>query len=258
MKYLSKCYLVIIVVCIMSTSGYSISCEFKAGFEEEFPYHFTNDKGVVVGIDADILKEVFLSVGCKVIFLPRPWKRTLNDVQKGNLDIAIGAKYLDERAKFAYYSMRYKSIRHWLFTREGEYKEIDSIDSFLKVAKEPLGVVRGWGYPPEISNVINKSIHSEKVTKVNIFEQLPKMLDNYRLDAIIANPITLGNERKKVRLSHKFISKAQYGEKLYFLFSKKTVQPELVVKFNNALLKLINGERYQQILLKYSETNKIE
>lgn len=242
--------LVIIIFVVWNTEA-GFGCELKAGYEEEKPFHFSNEEGDVIGTDADILREALESVGCKLEFKERPWQRTLRGVKDGDLDIAIGAKYLDERAEFAYYSVPYKSIQHWLYTRAGEYMDVDSIESLLKGGKTKLGVMRGWGYPPGIASVLKDTTYSDSIIAVDLFEQLPKMLDRGRLDGIIATPESLKIEVAQKTFTHQFVSKARYEEQLHFLFSKKSVSPEIVVDFNAALLKLTHSGQQRQIFIKY-------
>ena len=58
------------------------NCQLVAGYEQDPPYHFQDEKGKVIGIDADILRSVLSDVGCQLVFELRPWKRTLFDVCK--------------------------------------------------------------------------------------------------------------------------------------------------------------------------------
>ncbi len=228
-------------------------CEFKIGYEDEAPYHFLDKWGLVIGTDAELLREALIGQDCRPAFMVAPWKRTLNGVRDGELDIAMGAKFLDERARFAHYSVPYKSIRHHLFTREGEYAGVDSLESFLRAAKGKLGVVLGWGYPPEIARLINDKKYSHLIEKAPQFKLLPRMLDHGRLEGIIANLGTLREQVAREPFTHQFAPRAEYEEPLHFLFSKKTMRPEVVKKINNSIRTIINSGRRDQIFSKYTK-----
>lgn len=225
-------------------------CQLIAGYDQAKPFHFRNSKGVVVGFDADILREVLGSIGCQVVFKEIPWVRTLLYVEKGKIDIAIGASFKVKRTQWAYYSVPYKYINHWLYTRADKHIDVDSIDKFFN-NKLKLGVVIGWGYPIEIRNELDIPKYSSLVYKVPTFVQLPKMLNKDRLDGIVAIPEMLRTEIIQNNFSHKFSARAQYKEELHFIFSKNSVLPKLVAGFNNALYQFVYSGRRKKILLKY-------
>ncbi len=232
-----------------------MACELIAGYEDEKPYHFKNNQGVVVGTDADLLREVLQNMGCNILFKEVPWKRTLDGVKEGKIDIAIGAKYLDKRAKFAFYSPAYKKIRHWLYTRKGEYSEVKSIDSFFNKKNAKLGVMRGWGYPPMIANALNNKENAESIIQTNYLEQLPKILDAGRCDGIIFTPETLENQIRNQKFNHDFTPIVHYEEELHFLFSKENVSADVVAEFNASLIKLV-VQGYQNKIFEKYKTNQ--
>lgn len=252
MKRYGYMLLVILIIIIMITAGkvnkvYNIT----AGYDEAVPYHYTNDTGIIVGSDADILREILSMINCTIEFKERPWPRTLLAVKSGQLDIAIGAKYTDERAEYAYYSAPYKTIQHWLYTLDNTHEDVKSLETFLKKGKRTLGVVTGWGYPPEIAAYINNDSYKDSIEYVGTFEQLPKMLAAGRLDGIIANPENLAATIAHDKIAKKFVARARYEEQLHFLFSKKSVKPEIVQEFNAVLFKYFNEGRLKGILKKY-------
>jgi polar amino acid transport system substrate-binding protein len=223
----------------------SFACELTTGYDNAKPFHYLNEDNVVVGTDADILREAMRIAECKISFLELPWIRTLQQVENGSVDIAIGAKATKERALFAHYSAPYKSIEHNLYTAKGKHGEVQSIEAFLDNNDRTLGVVIGWGYPPEIAQAINAISNVHKVSK---FEQLPKMLELGRIDGMIATPKTLTQLYNPKEISNKFAVRARYQEKLHFLFSKKSVNKSFVDTFNKGLILLANNGRVDQTM----------
>ena len=129
----------------------SISCDLAVGYDESIPFHYSNEQGQIVGSDTDILREAMLPVACDLTFLELPWTRTMLGVEQGTVDVAIGAKHTKERAVFAYYSVPYKIIQHWLYTMADQHKDVDSLSDFFLKGKQ-LGIVRGVGLSPRDSN----------------------------------------------------------------------------------------------------------
>ena len=231
----------------------AISCEFKVGYDESNPFHYSDEQGLVVGSDADILREATLPVACDLAFVKLPWSRTLSGVEQGTVDIAIGAKHTKERAAFAYYSVPYKVIQHWFYTMADQHEDVDSLSGFFLKGKQ-LGIVRGWGYPPEIAIQINNQKNKNNIVEVNTFEQLPEMLERGRIDGMIASPSNLKNYTDKTKAIDLFVVRARYQEPLHFLFSKKSAPRDVVLDFNKELSTLLNKGRVEAIIESYLQS----
>ena len=108
-------------------------------------------------------------------------------LKNGNLDIAIGAKFTSKRAKFAYYSTSYKSIRHYIYVKAEHVKTWPAFRSFLQEGNY-LGAMLGWGYPPGIARLIESEQYIAQIRRVSKQEQLTQLLFSNRVDAIIMNP----------------------------------------------------------------------
>lgn len=239
--------LVHLVALLLLATVTTHACEFVVGYDEAPPFHYSDTNGKIIGTDADILRESMASTGCSLTFKELPWSRTLAGVENGSVSIAIGAKYTDERAKFALYSTPYKTIQHWLYTQAGQHDEIDSLAAFLGTGERVLGVVLGWGYPPEIAKLINDKKFKERVTFVTSFELLPKMLAMGRVDGIIAIPESLKKVIKTEQITTSFVDRAHYQEPLHYLFSRESVKPAVVIAFNEGFFKLTSEGRVGEI-----------
>lgn len=237
----------LLVLIVAVTSGIGAE-SYTAGYEDEKPFHFKDSTGTIVGTDAEILREALKRTGSSVLFKKVPWTRTLMSVKEGNLAIAIGAKFTEERNRFAFYSKSYKGINHWLYTKNEQHKEITSLEQLVKQQPCRVGIVRGWGYPPEIAKLINDPQYKKRFNTVNSFAQLPEMLREGRLDGIIATPAML---RETITYHSDFDVRAKYSEKLHFLFSRKLFTKEFIMKFNGALNELHEEGYIKEVMEKY-------
>ncbi len=221
------------------------ACEMRIGYENEPPFHFRNADDLVIGTDADLVRNTLAAFGCKASFIEHPWPRTLVSIEEGSLDMAMGASFKANRAEWAYYSIPYKFIEHNLFTNTDKTQQVSGVEDFLSSGNR-LGVVNGWAYPVEIRDLVENPVYSDVVVKVTGFEKLPMMLERSHVEGIIANPKTLQALLEDMESGHKFSSRASYQEELHFLFSKKTAKPQMILDFNNTLYRLIyNGTRYR-------------
>ena len=242
-----------LIVCVFlpleSYSQVNGRCELVAGYDRVEPFHFPKD-GKIVGIDAEILNQGAKKIGCAVTYKELPWARTLSLLERGEIDVAIGASFKESRAKWAYYSVPYKFIDHWLYTRIDKHQQVVSIEGFFE-NQLSLGAVIGWGYPVEVSQALAKKSNANNISRVSTFEQLPKMLRRGRVDGIIASPTAL--EKEIGKNINKFASRAQYKEELHFMFSKQSVASDVVARFNNAIYEIIYSGDRKEIFNKYQK-----
>ncbi len=227
-------------------------CKLVAGFDNTAPFHYLNTQNEVVGRDADILRAIAREIDCEIHFQELPWSRTLSYVEQGKVDIAIGAGFKESRAQWGYYSSPYKFIDHRLYTKKQHHVDVDSLEQFF-ANKLKLGTMLGWGYPPEVRLILEKPEFKQQVIPVSQFPSLIKMLKADRVDGIMAIPDHLKRELYGHPDLALFRARAHYQEALHFIFSKKSVSPELVARFNNALFKFDTTDQRKQILDKYPE-----
>lgn len=232
-------YLFILCVLVIE-SVFTEDTKLIAGYDIAKPFHYL-ENGKLIGIDIEILESVIDKTGYTIEYIELPWARTLLNVEKGQVDIAIGAGFNESRTQWGYYSLPYKHINHWLYTKKEHFDHITSIDDFLNSGLI-LGIIIGWGYPIEIKLEISKELYKDQLVKGKNIEQLLKLLELGRIDGLIAIP---------EMLDQPLVPRAKYKEDLYFIFSKSSVKPDYVAEFNNALLILINSGKRNEIMTKY-------
>ena len=152
----------IVLFAIISWNGSAVfaqeKCRMAAGFGIEAPYHFPNEQGKIIGIDADILRIVLADLGCALVYRERPWKRTLVQIKDGDLDVTLGASFKEERAKFAHYSVPYRGQPHVLFEDKAPGSGAATLVAFLKSGRS-LGVVLGWHYTNKIRALLDDPVY---------------------------------------------------------------------------------------------------
>jgi len=221
-------------------------CELVVAWNHDPPFHWRNENGELVGTDLKILKDILAKINCRAKFLEIPWSRTLSGLENGTIDIAIGAKYLQQRARFAYYSPSYKSIDHFIYVRALENNSWPNLESYLENGHKIGGII-GWGYPGGISHVIESDKYLDKIIRVANTQQLFQMIKRGRIDAMIMNPQTI-RELDGADYVKRYKPVFKFYEKLHFLLSKKTVDSHIVAKFSNALLDMENDNSIATIL----------
>jgi len=210
------------------------SCRIVAGYEHDPPYHYQDEQGIVIGIDADIFRIVLDDLGCKLVFETSPWKRTLANVRTGALDATLGASFKDERAKWAHYSIPYRGQPHVVFENKVPGTNVASLSNYLKDGHS-VGVVLGWHYTDKIRKLIDDPAYRPLIEVAPDIEALVRMHDRGRFEGFLANPSTVANRMGKQRLNETYRMIKADIDILHFLFSKATVDAGLVSQFNERL-----------------------
>jgi polar amino acid transport system substrate-binding protein len=209
-------------------------CRIVAGYEQDPPYHYQDEQGKVIGIDADILRIVLNDVGCQLVFAISPWKRTLSGVRTGKLDTAPGASFKDERAKWAHYSIPYRGQPHVVFENRLPGTNATSLSGYLRDG-HTVGVVLGWHYTDKIRKLIDDPAYRPLVEVAPDFETVIRMHGRGRFEGFLANPSSVANTMGKQRLNETYRMINADIDILHFLFSKVTVDADLVSQFNERL-----------------------
>ena len=96
------------------------SSPLRVGFDDWPPYHYYQQEGArreLRGFAVDYLNAVSNRLGCRLVYVERPWKRGLHDLERGRLDIVMEAYFADERARYAWFSIPYNPGRTSLWVR---------------------------------------------------------------------------------------------------------------------------------------------
>ena len=253
-------------VSIPSEDGYQCSEEDSkdiliGGWYLLEPYQFscvTSSGNKVTGMDIDIVKAVSDSVGVTVKLEEVSWKQHQLDLEKGVRDIAFGATYTEERAKFANFSVPYRFEENSLFTQKkgGKRLEFDDVPEFLaqiRLVNYRLGVTNGFIYADSrINDFIQDDINSDIIFKVSsdadsLASLLKGEIDGFLSDRIVGADLVISNKAE-----HK-VSEEHLGIKtpIHFMFSKKTVPIELVDKFNESIKTYVMSSDYKETVKQY-------
>lgn len=225
------------------------------------PYQFsriTPSSNKITGMDIDIVKSIANVVGVNIKLEEVGWKQHQQDIEKGTRDIAFGATYTEERAKYAHFSVPYRFEENSLFTRRkgGKALEFDNIREFLaqvRLLNYRLGVTNGFIYADSrINDFIQDNINSDIIFKSsndaeNITALLKGDIDGFLSDRIVGASLVISN-----KVENK-ITEQRLGIKtpIHFMFSKNTVPMELVDRFNDVIKTFVMGTEYKEIVKQY-------
>lgn len=225
------------------------------------PYQFykvTPNVYKLTGMDIELLKAIAAKVGVGIKYSEVPWDVHQADLKVGKRDIASGATYSEERAKFAHFSVPYRFEENSLFVLKNSDKKINfsSIPEYiaqLRLQNFRLGVIKGFIYSdPQINEFIKDEENSDIIFKYdNDTESLQALLDD-KIDGFMSDRITGAAVSFNALVSYKINEiPLKIKTPIHLMFSKKTIPLDLVDKFNNEIKKLITSQEYKKIVKIY-------
>lgn len=231
------------------------------GWYQWDPYQYTTTVDgfeTFTGLDIQLSKTIAAKADATITFESVPWQQHILDIKNGKRDIAAGATYTAERAEFAYFSEPYRYEENSLFVprdKISNYKFTSIAELLSTISKNNmrLGITEGFIYAdPKLNEWIAEPRNKQYIISAqNDFENLESLLEG-RINFFIADKIVgattiwrmnAGKEVAEINLNLK--------APIHFMFSKKTISPQFVDKFNLAIKEVKNSDSYTRIVSGY-------
>ncbi|MFE8070383.1 transporter substrate-binding domain-containing protein [Marinobacteraceae bacterium S3BR75-40.1] len=216
-------------------------------------YH---QKGLVVGLAADLIREAVKRTGHTAQIKIRPWKRVLLEVSQGMADAAFNAGRSAEREEWGLFSEEMLvEERYVLFSKQhlNLPADLSGIENLV------LGKQLGYFYGERFMQVLAESRFKNVQTKLTITQCL-ELLMAERTDVFVGDWMpTLYYLRKMEASDHVFPVRQRGSDEplvvsvspTFVVFSRKTVTPEYVREFDRALRAMKADGTYAAIVRSY-------
>jgi branched-chain amino acid transport system substrate-binding protein len=233
----------------------------RGGWFLRDPFMFTKTERqhtILTGLDIELFRTFTERAGYRVSMDHVDWKHHLYDLQTGMRDVAVGVRYTEETAEYAYYSVPYREEKDVLYlpadqARHYAFDDAEAMVSMFAAQQFRLGVVDGHQYAVEVINrYIADSANSHLIHKVrddyqNFRNLEDGLIDGFLIDRISGATIaSKGGWRDRVE-EYPLV----FSTDLHLVFSKTTVSPETVAEFNRAILAVKNTGQYRQTVHTY-------
>ncbi|WP_163835171.1 substrate-binding periplasmic protein [Spartinivicinus ruber] len=211
----------------------------------------------VTGFDIDLLKAIVEKAGCKLELINKKdlsWDTRLTMIKEGQLDIATGASWNNNRAEWAHYSFPYRNEYAGIYIRKSD-EDLFASKSLAQLLAGPftLGVTKGNTYGSKLDTLL--ASHKNKLHSVDNSSSFYQLIDQGKIDGFIGYPVTDIIQLIRKKLDDKFTLHYETVVKtgqVHYLLSKKTVSIDLINAFNSALVELRANGGYDKIVKKYS------
>lgn len=225
------------------------------------PYQFIDKSGaapVLTGLDVENTRAVAREAGYSVAYSYRPWQQHIAQMREGTADIAAGMTKTPEREAFLHFSRPYRQETNVLYVPAGQsaqlpFASVEAMVAHFRDTGFRLGVVQGFAYAdPAINAYIADPRNAERIVSVQSeYENLRNLVDG-RIDGLLADRLVAatsawrGGFRSRVE-EHPL----RLSVDIHFGFSKRTVPPEVVARFDEAITRLESSGEARRISASY-------
>jgi len=232
------------------------SCQFTMGFDVWEPYQYIGLGRKVQGLDIELVQMVAEKLECDIKYQQDSWGNLLSLLKVGKIDLVLGASITDERKTFSLFSEPYRSEEFQLYIRadeEHKHRQASVVDFVLEGNK--LGTIGEYYYGNELSNLMDdqkyaKLINPAFMGEINMARLLDGDIEGFLEDSFVGATLIRRKGLEKYITAHQ--AKISTGD-VYVMFSRASVKPELVAKFNKVLKSIKSNGDYDKLIYKYSQ-----
>jgi polar amino acid transport system substrate-binding protein len=230
-------------------------CTLRVGWEPYAPYTFAGADGEASGADIDLIKAIGDEIGCSIVPVQLPWARILKEVERGALDLSTSTSRTPERDQWALFSEPYRETEIAIYVRRGEIPRFDLHDlADVPAQRLRLGVIVDYYYGEALAEAASDPefvawLDGAPDYRTNIRKLVSGRIDGFLVEdvAVIEAELARMGLRERVERYPLRIP----GERLRFMFSRKTVEPEMVAQVDATVAKMRADGRLQAITAKY-------
>lgn len=226
------------------------------------PYQYidrSSDPFVLTGLDVELEKLILSQAGFSVDISDVSWKQHQEDMELGKRDVAMGAFYSPQRAKYSYFTESYRFEEDSFFVLKKnlfnhQYDDVKGFIDYVKQNNLVVGVTEGYLYA---SDELNQFIQDPKNAKYifkspNDLRKL-NLLMGHKIDGFLADRIAGSTVIWRQKLGHKVSEKRLQGAKapIYMLLSRKTISEADYNRINEAVKEIKKSNDYSRIVSWY-------
>ena len=223
----------------------------KVRFSADYlPFSYLQADGSLTGIDVEFIENLFRKIDCPISIVVMPFKRAVFELAAGDIDMMPFASITEERKSFAHFSAPYRNETVGLVFRKEDVDKYaltslqDVIDHGLVLGHEQ-SAYRGEFFKSFLANPASEP----HVFNVVSASEGIKMLSAGRIDAMVEMPAATLAMADKMGIGDRFAEHPLliWSDPVHFMYSKKTVSPELVQAVNAALKHATETDSYKKL-----------
>lgn len=209
------------------------------------PYQFLGAKGdrqTVTGIDVETFHEAARAAGLTVVFQQMPWEQALEAVALGEVDVVLAAFRTPGREAIGHFSQPLRRSEERLFLPDSLMPSASSLDELLQGVADQglrLAVIEGYELGDRFASFRDNPETADHVVLTSSLDESLDLIESGRVDGFIMDRL-VGHRALAQRGISGFESHGLpiHAAGVSSLFSRASVPPETVERFNAALEQL--------------------
>ena len=257
LKGMIRKYLLFILLAFSYSLSFSgVTRTLSVGWELWYPYQYHNTEQQLVGLDFEIFNAIIKQAKLNIEYTELPWKRHLQYIKSGKMDVAMGASKTSEREKFSYFTSSYRMETVKLFVLFGMSKQIP-ITSLKTLTSSDfmIGVESGYYYGKDYQQLIKNTEFQSHINDALDLEENIALLFKGHIDGFLADPVTVKAFADKYNLQNEFEQHPLdiYQTSIHIMLSKKATSIAMLKRFNDAITELNQSGEINKILLHWNK-----
>lgn len=218
--------------------------------DEWYPYYYSKGDSLS-GLDIKLTKAIFRNAKIPYTIRKVPSVRAQQNIQFGKSDFLSGASFTEERNRFAYFSIPYRSEEIAILVKRGN-RERYAIHSLKEIIEKNIyiGAERGAWYGDEYGTLIEDTLFQKQLKlNANLKDRI-QMLQLNRVQMVIDDKNALLSSAAALNLkdSVELLEYRPYSDSVRFMFSRKSVPAELVHKISGSIETLKSDSTLRNII----------
>lgn len=218
--------------------AFASACELRMTWKHEPPYQYEDEQRRLTGLEVEVARAALARMACRLVPVELPFARAMAELEAGRIDIVPGVLARPERERYARFSLPGVRTRNLVFLRSdlGPGQRIATLDE-LRASDLRVGVERGTAYRAELKARLARPGMERRLEEATSLEGLLRMLQMQRIDAFVADEYSASFLARQLGLGSAMQASAIVIDEdaPVFAFSRISVKPALVERFNEAL-----------------------
>ncbi len=226
-------------------------CVIKLRVNDSPPSYFRDSDGNWTGFVVEQGTAVINEAGCRAEYRKAPWGRGLLLLEEGKIDVMGMMSITGERKKFAYFTGPHHFEITRLVVAKGSHYQIETYEDLKNLPKKIMLERKTW-YGEEMARLIKDESFAKKIQWTSCIGLTPPNIEKITLGRVSGFPsYATSGALKKVAQDVKFHPFVISADPVYFGVSKKSVDPEMLKRLQDAVERLKAKGEFEKILKKY-------
>jgi polar amino acid transport system substrate-binding protein len=233
---MKKIALIVIMIQLwIVCSGFTCELTVRVNEDPYPPFFMKDESGEWSGLSTELAEALLEEAGCNPVYMPLPFKRGLEYLENGKLNMMLNMTPTEERKVYTHFIGPQLDETIILVVRKDSDFTINSFEDFKKLPKA-VGIERGRFYGEDFEAKRADKVFEEKIEITNSMESNEKKLDLGRISGFLGYGYNVFRRFRTEPLYQNFtvhpFTVAQ--DWVYFGFSKKSVSAEMLRRLQEA------------------------